>query len=250
MMSKIEIITSTTNSKYKTWLSLLQSKGIRQEGKYLLSGKTVVLDALKNHRSHINCILSVKDSSSISVDPEIQSFQLSQDLFNNLDVFGTDHPILVVNTPTILNYEDLKESGITVYIPVGDPSNLGAMIRSCNAFGVTNIVLLKEAANPFLPKSVRAASGNLFSICFYQGPSIHDLKTDAKNIYALDMNGEDLRNLSTQKNIRLLVGEEGPGIPDYSFKKISIPIHTDCESLNASVALGIALYELKTNVSK
>lgn len=244
-MNKIELITSSTNSKYKTWLSLLQNKGIRDEGKYLLSGKTVVLDVLKNHSGHIDCILTSKETS-LSIDNynHITQFQLSPDLFKDIDTFGTDFPVLVLKTPKVLNYEDIQHKGITVYIPVGDPSNMGAILRSCNAFGIKNIVLLKEAANPFLPKSVRAASGNLFSLQFYRGPSIHDLQNEAHNIYALDAGGQNIREVNPTNNIRLLVGEEGPGIPNFNFKKLSIPINKSCESLNASVALGIALYEL------
>ncbi len=245
MMNKIELITSLTNAKYKSWLSLLQSKGIKDEDKYLLSGKTVVLDALKNHSDHIDCILTSKETSmSLDVYSHITQFQLTSELFKTIDAFGTNFPVLVLKTPKILDYEKIQHKGITVYIPVGDPSNMGAILRSCNAFGVTDIVLLKEAANPFLPKSVRAASGNLFSMQFYYGPSIHDLKNEAHNIYALDAGGENIRNVSTANNLRLLVGEEGPGIPDFNFKKLSIPINESCESLNASVALGIALYQL------
>jgi TrmH family RNA methyltransferase len=242
-MSKSEYITSTSNAKYKTWLSLLQSKGIKAEEKYLVSGRAVVEQILNTKEQDIDALLLTETHKELE-RLDVKTFVLSNDLFKEIDIFGTKFPIAVLKTPKIKAFDFIKTAGITAFIPVGDPSNLGAILRSCNAFSVKNIVLLKEAASPFHPKSVRSASGNLFTLNFFDGPSIHELKEKAHEFYALDVGGKDLSTFQIPASLWLLVGEEGPGIPDYGFQKLSIPISKDCESLNASVALGIALYAL------
>lgn len=248
-MSKTEYISSKTNVKYKTWTSLLNSKGIKEEGKFLLFGKVVVENLLQNEHPDIEAILFTEDYKDLE-KLNIKSFCLTKELFKELDIFGTSFPILVLRTPEIKKLEPFTPSGITLLLPIGDPSNLGATLRSAAAFGVDNIVLLKEAVNPFHPKSVRAASGNLFSFHFYSGPSVHDLQSYAKDIYALDKGGENIMTTQLSRDVFLLVGEEGPGIPDFNFKRLEIPIHESCESLNASVAISIALYEITTRKQK
>ena len=131
----------------------------------------------------------------------------------------------------------------SIFLPIGDPSNLGATIRSAVAFQCENIILLKEAAHPFLAKSVKASSGAVWHANFYFGPSIQDLKSVAPQIYALDASGDSL-STKLDSNKAILVGEEGPGIPDFDFQKVAIPISTTVESLNASIAASIILYEI------
>src|SRR5690606_32682191 len=131
-------------------------------------------------------------------------FILSQELFDEIDLFGTKHPILVVKTPLILDFKFsmLKETNKDfLFLPSGDPSNLGAILRSALAFNFNNIVLLKEACSPFHPKSVRSASGALNHLHFYEGPSIHQIDPSFKNFYALDSKGESLLDFDPPQNI-------------------------------------------------
>ena len=129
-------------------------------------------------------------------------------------------------------------------VAVSEPSNLGAIIRSSVAFGVQKIILLKESASPFHPRSVRASAGNVLKMTYEIGPSILDLDLSLQcQTLALDMDGENLSSFQWPKNTFLLVGEEGRGIPkEMKFKKLQIPIDVRVESLNAATAISIALY--------
>jgi tRNA G18 (ribose-2'-O)-methylase SpoU len=114
---------------------------------------------------------------------------------------------------------------------------------------VASVILLKEAANIYLPKSIKAAAGATFKLNMTRGPSILDLQSlsikdlGTSTILALDSRGENLQKFQWPKKCLLLVGEEGAGIPAMQgLKTISIPTQ-NIESLNATVALSIALYD-------
>ena len=125
---------------------------------------------------------------------------------------------------------------------MGDPLNLGAILRSAEAFGASRVILLEEAANPFLPKAIKASAGSSLRIAMEKGPSLGALSGE---FIALDLEGTSLPDFRWPANPRLLVGEEGPGLRGLSsavcLQKISIPVH-GVESLNAGVATSIALY--------
>jgi len=167
-------------------------------------------------------------------------------LFSQLDLFDTNFPLLVVQAPDWPALDLLQPpQGIELLCPLGDPTNVGALIRTCLGFGVDKLVLLQEAAHPFHPKSTRAASGAIFDQPLYRGPSLEALTNGkiARSIMALDVEGKDLSQFSWPLNVRLLVGEEGPGQPHYPFgKRLSIPMAQKANSLNATVAASIALY--------
>jgi TrmH family RNA methyltransferase len=121
---------------------------------------------------------------------------------------------------------------------------LGACLRSAESFGVSNIILLKESAFPFHPKAIRASSGSCFRLPLFEGPSLKEFT--AEGLLALDMNGESLDQFDWQPNGRLLVGEEGQGLPErISATRISIPMRSSLDSMNATVAASIALFSYR-----
>ena len=176
----------------------------------------------------------------------VSHFILDGALFKTLDLFGTRAPLLVCQTPAIHTWNpESSPQGIELLCPLGDPSNVGAVLRTCHAFGVQNVILLKESASPFHPKSVRSASGALFQITFFQGPSIDDLHqaTTGSAIVALEVQGNCLSTFQWPRDVRLLIGEEGKGLPAQQFPQyLSIPMVKGMHSLNAAVAASIGMY--------
>jgi len=124
---------------------------------------------------------------------------------------------------------------------------VGAVIRSAAAFGVTSLVVLKEAAHPFHYKSTRAGGSALFRVSIFEGPSIQELDRVKSPIITLSAEGEDIRKFSFPESFCLLPGIEGPGLPPElrHLKSLSIPMERGVESLNAALATGITLYEWK-----
>jgi tRNA G18 (ribose-2'-O)-methylase SpoU len=172
-------------------------------------------------------------------------YQLAPPLFETLDIFGTSYPIMLVKIEEIPKWspsEGLPE-GCTLFIPFQDPENVGAVIRSAVAFGVSAIILLAEAANPYHPKSVRASGGAVFRARLLEGPSIGDLPEDLP-LVPLSKEGKGISGFKFPAKFGLLPGIEGPGLPE-KFRKtaVSIPISTEVESLNGVVATAIAMFK-------
>ena len=153
---------------------------------------------------------------------------------------------MVCKTPDIPQWDQQEASrGLELLCPLGEPSNVGALVRTCQAFGVRKVVLLKEAASPFHPKATRAASGAVLSVQFVQGPSVEELTADtvSASLVALDVSGKDMSVFQWPKNVRILIGEEGQGLSGHDFHDtVSIPMAANMHSLNAVVAASIAMY--------
>jgi tRNA G18 (ribose-2'-O)-methylase SpoU len=134
--------------------------------------------------------------------------------------------------------------GCTLFVPFQDPENVGTVIRSAAAFGVAQVVLLREAAHPFHPRGSRAAGPALFQVPLRQGPSLEDLRVGKVPLIALDTSGPELSEAPFPDTFGLVVGVEGPGLPGplRLGERRRIAIEPGVESLNAATATAIALY--------
>jgi TrmH family RNA methyltransferase len=237
-MSSVTKIESAANDTYKKFLSLTTSKGIKKESLFILSGEKLIAEFLK--KPHLAIAFEVVTAKMPPLTRG-KVTELSPELFKELDVVGTHYNLLVLELPVLSEANmDTDPQGLEVVLPVGDPSNLGALIRSCEAFAVSQVILTSEAANPFLPKSVKASAGSVLRMKLRKGPSV---KTLPASTLALDAKGTPLPDFKWPKDARLLVGEEGPGIQGLKFEKtLSIPTR-GVESLNAVVAASLALYQ-------
>lgn len=253
----IKTLSSKSNPEYRRLQSLLSSKGIKAEGEFLVSGLKVIdeIIARKNHGGAKYILITAEHledqefAHTFATAGELRKLQLTNELFQELDVFGTHAPLLLCEAPHIpdwLNEKQLHESEILCAL--SDPSNLGALMRSAAAFGFSKIVLLKECASPLHPKAIRSASGAFSSMKFVRGPSIQELTADGSRyeeiseLVALDMNGKNLSEYKWPSKFRLLIGEEGKGVPkNLKAIRLKIPIQ-GVESLNATVAASIAMY--------
>ena len=191
----------------------------------------------------LELIHRAKTPLPFSIPAHVKTYALSAPLIEKIDIFGTGAPLLICQVPPLpaANLE-AKPRGLEILCPLGDPANIGALIRTAAAMGVERIILLKESAHPYHPKAIRAASGTTFTVSLVQGPSIRDLPETARWV-TLDTQGESLPAFRWPKDVRLLVGEEGPGLPPAtSGTRLAVPMTDSVESLNAVVATGIALY--------
>lgn len=126
---------------------------------------------------------------------------------------------------------------------VGDPGNVGTILRSAHAFGASCVVLGPGCADPFGPKAVRASMGAVFTVPLARAGAVADLPGTTVALAARE--GDPLAGPFTG-DVTLLVGAERDGLPAEVLAQADevrhIPIQGD--SLNAAMAATVALYEL------
>ena len=237
-------INSPRNAHVKRWVSLRDSRGIERVRQCLVFGEKVVRETLLRHPARcVELLYPAGGRVPFAVPDHVKSCSLSHAIFQTVDLFGTRFPILVCAAPPVPSADLLTPPrGLELLCPLGDPANVGALIRTAAAMGVGQVILLKESAHPYHPKAVRAASGTMFDVRLARGPSIGALPEHATWV-TLHAQGESLPAFQWPEHIRLVVGEEGPGLPPLpSGIRLAIPMTESVESFNAVVAAGMALY--------
>ena len=254
-MNQRHPISSRQNSHFKRWVSLLNSHGITRHHLCLVSGNKLRREIGTHSGVTVHEILLPPSwTSRENLPSQGIHYELSHSLFQELDVFGTKEPLLVCDVPKI-SRRDLSQApnGLEVLCPIGDPGNLGALLRCCRAFDVRTVVLLQEAVHPFHPKVIRASSGAVFVQSLQWADSIADLNTQEtlQWITALDLQGTNLSRVRWSKHVRLLIGEEGVGVPPFQFaERLCIPQIHPAIPLNATVAGSIALYAYRQHYTQ
>ena len=127
---------------------------------------------------------------------------------------------------------------------VGDPGNVGTILRSALAFGAASVALGPGCADPYGPKAVRASMGALFAVPVARAQSVEDLPGPRVALAARQ--GEPLHG--PLEAATLVVGAERTGLPDDVVagcdRVAHLPIADESESLNAAMAATVALYEV------
>jgi 16S rRNA (guanine527-N7)-methyltransferase len=245
---EITEISSSSNPSFREWKSLFSGRAIRKTGHALVSGSKTIGELLRLKPDIILAWIDFPRSAEPPADlpSDVPGYRLSRELFHELDVHGTEYPLLLVRVPLPLPFDiSALPKGAVPFIAFQDPANVGAVIRSAAAFNARTIVMLREAANPYHPKSIRAAGTALFLVEFMEGPSIRDIGSAGIPIVALSVDGIDVSHFAFPERFALLPGVEGPGLPGelQTAEKVCVPISPDVESLNAAAAVSIVLYE-------
>lgn len=251
---KIKEIISRSNPDFRKFLGILKGQGVKKQELTLLSGRKQVREVLRELPDRCEGVIVRRGrpvpGEAIPQDGRI--YALSPDLFRELDLYGTDQPILLVRTGVLpLWNKQARPPGCTLFVPFQDPVNVGAVIRSAAAFGVPRVVMLRESAHPLHHKSGRVAGSAVFRVPIFEGPSIMDLAHIDFPLITLSPDGEDIRTFKFPTAFGLLPGLEGPGLPPELKGRacLAIPMARGVESLNAALATGIALYEWRSGQS-
>ena len=231
-------ITSLQNPKVKYWVSLKNKKVRDQEKVFLIEG-----DHLVKKAKDLNLI---KEEISLS-DPNAD-YYVTKDIMQKIS-----SQVSISDVAAVVEYQKEKEVKGNVLILDGlqDPGNLGTIIRSSLAFNFPNIILSLDSVDLYNPKVIRATEGMLFEtnvlrkdLTFY----LPQLKKAGYKIIGTDVKrGQDIKLISQEK-IALVIGSKGQGISpkikelcdDFVYLKMNSKV----ESLNASVAASILMYEV------
>ena len=156
-------------------------------------------------------------------------------------------PAAVIEVP---EPSPIGRRGMVVAWGLGDPGNVGTLIRTAAAFG-WDVGHSPGTADPWAPKVLRAASGGHFRTGLAPVGSVEELSDSGLVTVASVVRGGETPDRLGPGRYALLVGEEALGLPadviDKAAIKVSIQMPGGTESLNAAVAAAIVIYELSKN---
>jgi len=255
-------VTSDDNRTFKEVRKLADGEGMRKSNAVAIPGKKIIRDFLSRYNDKGQKMVLPDDyvETDSSFDEILSGFRkrgglfiFKRSLFNEVDVSATRSPILIAELPEIEEWSGDIITGCNAVIPFQDPLNVGAAVRSAAGFGVKRIILTKDAANPYHPKSIRSSAGAVFELEFHRGPKLEDfheiLNSSDERIFTLDKSGSPLNIIHFPEKFIVIPGIEGPGLPDnLKTDAVSIPLSDAIESLNASVALSIFLYQWRIKI--
>lgn len=150
---------------------------------------------------------------------------------------------------------DRSEATILLLDELTDPHNLGSIARTADATGVDAIIIPKHRAVGITPTAVKASTGALQHVPVVRvtnlSQALDKLKAAGFWIFGTDMDGTPYNQWNTSGKVALIIGNEGHGIGQNLKKQVdemvTIPMTGHVQSLNASVAAGILMYEIFKN---
>jgi 23S rRNA (guanosine2251-2'-O)-methyltransferase len=152
------------------------------------------------------------------------------------------------------DFEDfLNKESLIILDGIQDPHNFGAIIRSAEVFGFEGIIIPKRGSVTLNATVFKTSAGaaNIVPVAKVANlvQAIGELKKQGFWIYGADMDGDDLRNTEISGKIALVIGAEGFGlsrlVKENCDCRISISMYGKINSLNASVAAAVCMYEIK-----
>ena len=156
--------------------------------------------------------------------------------------------------PIVFNLIDKSIKNERLYIVldgINDPGNLGTIIRTCDWFGIDQIICSNNSVDCFNPKVIQSSMGSLSRVNIFYMDILEFLNSKDIPIYGAVLNGKKLKNEIIDDGI-FVFGSESNGISEGILKKIEfeikIPKHSEAvktESLNLSVSLGIVLSKIR-----
>ena len=250
------MITSTSNQRVQ-WVRTLQSKrrARKREGLFIIEGTRLANEAVSS-RSHPKLVLytdAVKQSDPRLLDELInlgaEAEEVSQRVMKACS--DTESPqglLAVLPIPSSTPPDNLSLA--LVADRISDPGNLGTILRTAQAVGVEAIFLNPGTVDPFNPKVVRGAMGAHFHLSIIQKQTSEIEKhLRGMDVWVAEVGlGPPYYDVDWSKPSAIVIGSEAHGPSDElrSTAKGSthIPMQDSTESLNASVAAAVILFEI------
>ena len=240
------------------------------ENKYYLYGKHPVVSAVNNKNRKIHHIICTQNTEKFLIDnisPEILSkIKLEVKPPHKIDNIlnrpekAAHQGVIALTEP--LNQPDIKSfynSNILVFSDkITDPHNIGAIIRSCSAFGAAALITQEKNSPPENATIAKTSAGAIETTAYLHVNSlwktIEEFKQQGFTSYGLVGGAETpINKINAQKKTIIVVGSEGKGLSSEVKKAcdflVEIPINEEIESLNASVATAVSLYQVNTDIN-
>ena len=252
-------LTGLQNPVVKAAAELKQKKYRTQNGLYLAEGLRTAEEAVAYKAVETLFYVATDDDRTMRLleDAAMQNIKLvcvNENVMKKIADTETPQGIIAVCKMRQPKLENLLASGkmLLVLDRVGDPGNIGTMLRTADAAGIGGLVLLKGCADIYAPKTVRSSMGSLFHIPVLSGVSEQEFVSAAKkagyDLLVTCLDGADnLYKADLSGRIAFVMGNEAGGVSETLLekadKRVYIPMAGRAESLNVAMAAGIVMFE-------
>ncbi|MBQ3275984.1 MAG: RNA methyltransferase [Oscillospiraceae bacterium] len=247
----MEVITARKNTRIRHFRQLGRERSYRREtGLFLCDGEKLLTEAIRNG-ARIGEVLLRRGGAAPASLPEVPVYLAEE------DAFAFASPLENSPGPLFSVYMEPRPARETprrvlVLENVQDPGNVGTVLRTAAALGTDLVVLTGSCADPWQPKTVRAAMGALFRQPLWETDAdglLHALEEWGLPLYgaALAPDSRDIRDFDLSR-AAVAVGNEGNGLSadllSRCGEKLIIPMTPGSESLNAAVAASVLMWEM------
>ena len=249
----MQVISSKDNEFIKHIKKLKDKKYRDLNNEYIIEGIKIIEEAI-NEKANIKQVVICDDCEKTSNIPKDLMYEIAKQecvyvtnkLFESLtDVTNPQGILAIVEKNAMKSTSpgseelDYNQDIIVALDDIQDPGNLGTILRTVDSIGINQILVSKGTADSYNPKVVRSTMGAIFRVKIIQKHKFEIVVTSLQtknSIYDIDY----------QKKV-IVIGNEANGVEEkiqkLADKKVKIPMLGKTESLNASVATGIILYE-------
>ncbi len=255
----MKIITSKDNTLIKQTTLLKSSRKRASSGLFLVEGLRLCMDALSSSYTFKDAFFTEQFLSAHPDDAKkiIENCEnpvtVSKDIMQKLcDTENPQGVICVCEEPS-LSFEINSDGKYILLENISDPSNLGAISRTAEAFGIDGL-LLTGGCDVFNTKALRASMGALLRLPVAEYPSIEDALNALKNksivTYAAVVKDaqKEIRQVNFEKGCAAVIGNEANGLTDIAKNmcdlRVTIGMDGRAESLNAHAASAVFIWEM------
>ena len=252
-------ITSKENQLIKHIIKLKEKKYRKEYNEYIIEGVKIIKEAIEEKAKIKHIILSEdalnRELVQKHLKEELQKnnyIQVPNNIFKLISEVDKPQGILAIIEQNRQEENiDYNQEIMLALDDIQDPGNLGTIIRTADSVGLNQILISKGTADPYNSKVIRSTMGAIFRVkiieCEDLPKTLKRLKEKDLKVMVTDLEAEkSIYNIKLQKNI-IVIGNEANGvskeIKDLADTKAIIPMLGKTESLNASIATGVILYE-------
>lgn len=255
----MKIISSKDNEFIKDIKKLKDKKYRDMTKQFIVEGIKLIKEAIEE-KADIKQIVICDNCQNSDIIPkdlmyEIAKFEciyVTENIFKMISDVNTPQGILAIIGRTSTEAEiDYTQDIIVALDDIQDPGNLGTILRTVDSIGLNQILVSKGTADAYNPKVVRSTMGAIFRVkiieCENLKNTLKEIKKHKFELITTSLQTENsIYDINYNKKV-IIIGNEANGveqdIQDMSDIKVKIPMLGRTESLNASVATGIVLYE-------
>lgn len=242
------VIESRQNEIVKTARALSLAKERRARGLHRIEGAKLVREAVASGQAVTD--LFCEEGFDFPAPEGARVHTVTRGVLEALtDTATPQHVAAIVKTPDTAPPAHYPDGLVVVLDGVQDPGNAGTILRTADAFGAAAVLISPDCADPYSEKTLRASMGSAYHVRIVQGDAATELSRMLSDGFTavcgrLDA-AETLPPLS--RRVALVIGSEGRGASEAvealcTGYRLAMPGRA--ESLNASVAAGILLYEI------